>query len=202
LAVSDIIESFTRRQEHYASRLREFAAQVEKEAYPADARTFSEVMAMQAAALHRLAEGMNQEVGSMMTKMREQTLQMDRRLASTQSTDAVTGLVNRQELEGQIEAHKLQGSEFSLLLFELSGPSSGQVLRTAAKIAAHFRNRDRVGRWGYSQFAVLFMGENKLAETRAQQVIADVGGRYPLDNGETALIAARVLLLQPELQPA
>jgi GGDEF domain-containing protein len=146
---------------------------------------------------------MNHEAGATMAKMRQQMLEMDQRLASTLSTDATTGLINRQELESKIEAHKLQGTVFSLLLFDLNGPISDQVLRmAAAKIAAQFRHRERVARWGYNQFAVLFLGESALAETRAQQVIPRVSGNYQLDNGETVLLTVQARLLQPDLQAA
>ncbi len=203
LALGDIIENFTQCQEAYGNRLRQFAAQMEKAAYPDDPKTFSEVMALQSASLRGLVENMNQEAASMAAQMREQTASLDRRLAGTASTDPVTGLINRRELERQIEAHQLHGATFSLLLFELNGPLSDQVLRMAgAKLSTQFRHRDRVGRWGDKEFAVLFMGENKLAQARAEQVIPWVAGRYVLLNGESVQIAARTRLLELELAAA
>ena len=200
LALGDIIENLAQRQEFYGNRLRQFAAQVEKAAYPADPQSFSEVVALEAASLRGLVESMNQEAASMVTQMRERMIELDQRLAGTASTDPVTGLINRRELERQIEAHKLHGATFSLLLFELNGPLSDQVLRmAAAKLATQFRHRDRTARWGDKEFAVLFLGENELAQARAVQVIPWVAGRYTLDNGETVLIEAQARLLQPEL---
>jgi GGDEF domain-containing protein len=124
-------------------------------------------------------------------------------VAGTSSTDPVTGLINRRELKRQIEAHRLHGAAFSLLLFELSGPLSDQVLLMAAsKLATQFRHSDRVARWSDKELAVLFLGENELAQTRATQVIPRAAGHYRLDNGETVLIAVRARRLQPELATA
>ena len=105
-----------------------------------------------------------------LAQMREQMVELDQRLAGAASTDPVTGLINRRELERQIEAHSLHGATFSLLLFELEGPIGDQVLRmAAAKLASQFRHRDRTARWSDKEFAVLFLGENELAEARARQ---------------------------------
>jgi GGDEF domain-containing protein len=203
LALGDIIDNLTQRQEAYGNRLRQFAAQMEKATYPDDPKTFSEVNALQAAGLRGLVDSMNQEAASMAAQMREQTAKLDQRLAGTASTDLVTGLINRRELERQIEAHQLHGAIFSLLLFELSGPMSDQVLRmAAAKLSTQFRHRDRVGRWSDKEFAVLFLGESKLAQSRADKVIPRVAGRYILDNGESVQIAARTRLVELELAAA
>ena len=203
LALGDIIENLTRVQEHYANRLRQFAAEVETAVYPEEALSFSEVMALQAARLRGLIDNMSHEGSAMAVEMREQMAGLDQRLAGTASTDPVTGLINRAELQRQIEAHTLHGAVFSLLLFDLEGPIGDEVLRMAGgKLSSQFRHRDRVGRWGDKQFAVLFLGGGELAEMRAKQVIPWVSGRYVLDNGETVLVTARVRLLQSELQPA
>src|SRR5579863_4988310 len=200
LALSDIVENLTHRQEIFSNRLRHFAEQMEKSTYPSDAKSFSEVMALQAAALRGQVESMHQEAASMAAKMREQMTELDQRLAGAASTDAVTGVINRQELERQIEAHTMHGATFSLLLFQLDGPISDEVLRMAAsKLSTQFRHRDRVGRWGHKEFAVLFLGPNELAKSRAGQVASRISGRYLLENGESVLIEAHARLLLSEL---
>jgi GGDEF domain-containing protein len=200
LALGEIIENLTQGQEVYGNRLREFAAQMEKAVYPEDPTSFSEVMALQAAGLRGLVESMNHEAASMVTQMREQTAKLDQRLAGSAGTDPVTGLINRREFERQIEAHKLHGAPFSVLLFEVSGPLSDQVLRmAAAKLSMQFRQRDRVGRWADQEFAVLFVGGNELAQTRAEQVIPWVTGRYVIENGESVHVVTKARLLELEL---
>ena len=199
LALSDIVENLTQRQDFYSSRLRKFAEQMEKATYPSDATTYSEVLALQAAALRGLVENMSQEAGSMAAKMREQMTELDQRLAGAASTDAVTGVINRQELERQIEAHTMHGATFSLLLFQLDGPIGDEVLRmAAAKLSTQFRHRDRLGRWGQKEFAVLFLGPAELAKSRAGQVASRISGRYLLNNGESSLVEAHARLLLPE----
>ncbi len=69
----------------------------------------------------------------------------------------------------------------------------------AGKLSTQFRYRDRVGRWGHKEFAVLFLGANELARTRGVQAASRISGRYLLDNGETVLIEAHARLLLPEL---
>jgi GGDEF domain-containing protein len=191
LALGDIIENLAERQAHFGRRLREFAAQVEK------------AMPVEAAGLHGVVDSMSHETAAMVGKMLEQMVELDQRLAGAASTDPVTGLINRRELERQIEAHRLHGATFSLLLFELEGPVGEQVLQMAgAKLASHFRHRDRTARWSEREFAVLFLGENQLAEARAAEVLPWLTGRYTLENGESVLIEAKARLLERELAAA
>jgi GGDEF domain-containing protein len=199
LDLGDTIEGLAQRQELFANQLRELASQIESAAYPADPQSFSETAALQASSIRNLVQSMSLEAASMVTEMRAQMTELDHRLAGAASTDAATGLVNRRELERQIEALKLHGNTFSILLFDLSGPLSDQVLRmAAAKLVTKFRHTDWIGRWSDRQFAVVFMGEPKMAEMRAAQAIPDLEGHYTLENGERVLIAAQMRLLQPE----
>jgi GGDEF domain-containing protein len=203
LALGDIIENLAQRQDLFSTRLRHFAEQMEKATYPEDPQSFSEVMALQAAGLRGVVDRMNHESTAMVRQMRDRLSDLDHRLAGTASTDPTTGLINRRELERQIAAHRLHGATFSLLLFELYGPLGDQVLRAAGnKLASQFRHRDRTARWGEKEFAVLFLGDSELAQTRAQQVIPWVAGRYVLENGETVVIEAKARLLEPELAAA
>ena len=191
LALGDIIENLAGRQAHFGRRLREFAAQVEQ------------AMPVEAAGLHGVVDSMSHETAAMVGRMRKQMVELDQRLAGAASTDPVTGLINRRELERQVEAHRLHGATFSLLLFELEGPVGEQVLQMAgAKLASHFRHRDRTARWNNREFAVLFLGENRLAEARAAEVLPWLAGRYTLENGESVVIEAKARLLEPELVAA
>src|SRR5665213_1882871 len=179
LALGDIIENLAERQTQFGRRLREFATRVEK------------AMPVEAAGLHGVVDSMSHETAAMVSRMREQMVELDQRLAGAASTDPVTGLINRRELERQVEVHRLHGAMFSLLLFELEGPVGEQVLRMAgAKLASHFRHRDRTARWSDREFAVLFLGENQLAEARAAEVLPWLTGRYTLENGESVVIEA------------
>jgi hypothetical protein len=50
--------------------------------------------------------------------------------------------------------------------------------------------------------AVLFLGENQLAESRAAEVMPWLAGRYTLDSGESVRIEAKARLLETELAAA
>ena len=148
LALVDIIEELSHRQEFFGNRLRQIADQLDNSG-----------SAPHAASLRDLIGDMGDEVASMDSRMREQMVQLDQRLAGAASTDAATGLINRRELDRQIEARALHGSTVTLLLFELSGPISDQVLRlAAAKLATKFRHPEWIARWSATEFAVLFLG--------------------------------------------
>ena len=200
LALGDVVDKQTRRLEFFSDSLLKFAERLEASAYPPDANGFREVISLQASTLRRVVDNMSQEARSMSEQMLEQMIQLDQRLAGTASSDDVTGVINRPEMERQIEAHNLHGAEFSVLIFELDGPIGEEVLRIIAdKLSTLFRYRDRVGRWDNKEFAVLFLGANELARTRGLEAASRISGRYVLGNGETVLINAHSRLLRPEL---
>jgi GGDEF domain-containing protein len=191
LALGDFIDDLNQLHQIHSNCIETFAARLESTPFPENPQRFAEALAQQSTGLRGLAGEITQESASLLARIREQMADIDRRLAGAASTDPVTGLINRREMNRQIEAHSSRGSVFTLLLFELSGPISDQVLRMAgAKLSAHFRHNDRIARWGAHELAVLFMGGQELAQTRAAQVLPSVSGRYTLDNGETVLIEA------------
>ncbi len=196
LALRDMIETLAQRQEFHGDRLRQFAAQVEQTPCPADPRAYAEVAARQAASLRSLGEGMNREAASTITRMRGEMAGLDGRLADAASTDPVTGLINRAELDRQVAAHELHGATFSILMFGLQGPLSDQVMRqAAARLSTQFRHCDRVARWSDQEFSVLLVGPSELAKARAAEAVAGIAGRYTLENGESVEIAADARVL-------
>ncbi len=193
LALGDFIDNLNQLQQIHANRLESFAERIEKTPFPEDAQRFSEALAGQSFGLRGLAGEMTRETAALLASIRDQMADIDRRLAGAASTDPVTGLINRREMNRQMDAHSSRGSLFTLLLFELTGPVGDQVLSQAgARLALHFRHNDRVGRWGAREFAVLFMGDPELAQKRGAQVVRALSGRYTLDNGETVLVEAHL----------
>jgi GGDEF domain-containing protein len=202
LALEDIIETLAYRQEVHSSRLRQLSADMEQAAYPVGGPQLADVVRSQAVELRTCVEHMEQEAAAMLARMHRQMSALEERLAGAESTDPATGLINRREMDRQIEAHTLHGKEHNLLLFEMDGPLSDQVMRQAAeKLSAHFRHRDRVGRWSTKEFAVLFVGDRKAAQARAQRMIAELTGRYTLDNGEHVQVRVEARLLEPRSEP-
>jgi GGDEF domain-containing protein len=199
LDLSDVIERLASRQEKFSNGVLQAAENLGSMPWPGDPESFLAAQAAQAASLRDMVSRMGRESASMLERVREQMAELDLRLAGATSTDPVTGLVNRRELERQIGAHRLHGSTHVLLVFDIHGPLSDQVLRIAAsRLLTKFRHSDWVGRWSEHQFAVLFLGEPDIAQVRAAQAVALLEGRYTLDNGETVLVSAKSHMLHAE----
>jgi GGDEF domain-containing protein len=177
----DTMEAIFRRQDFYAGRLRQFAAQMEQTAYPMDAQRLDEIVELQSSVLRNCVESWSSETASLAGRMRKEMQALDERLAGAQSLDPVTGLINRKEMLEQIASHQENGAEFSLLLFEVGPRAGDEIMRVAAgRMLEQFRHIDRVARWGERQFMVLFRGNAELAALRAQQILPWVEGPYKL----------------------
>ncbi len=79
-------------------------------------------------------------------------------------TDPLTGLMNRREMERQIESRRAAGVPPVLLQFQLSGEINDQVAKqVAARLGSQFRHKDFVSRWTDTDFLVLFQGPLEIA---------------------------------------
>lgn len=181
VALRELIETLSHKQEACSKHLQELAAEA-----PGNI----------AAALKSLAENIGKEIAPTLTKMDGEIVSLGQRIAGTAAIDPVTGLINEVEFERQVAAYQMNGTAFSILLFRLGGPLGDQVMQqAAARLSAEFRRRDRVGRWGKSEFAVLFAGSPEKAEERAVHAAARLEGSYALVNGEIVHITAEVTIL-------
>jgi GGDEF domain-containing protein len=86
----------------------------------------------------------------------EQLAEWLARADPSHSTDAVTGLPNRAEIERQLEAHGHAAKPVSVLIFEWNGTADAIAKQVADRLADLVRPRDIVGRWSANQFAVIF----------------------------------------------
>ncbi len=199
VALEEIVRSLARRQDFYGARLRQFAAQMETTPYPTDAEHLQEVVALQASGLLSCVESMAHETYSLMTRMQNELAAVEQRLREAEVTDPLTGLMNRREMERQIERRKSSGDPFVLLQFQLSGEITDEVARqVAARLGSQFRHKDFVSRWTDSEFMVLFQGPVEVAQMRAEQIVPWIAGRYILDNGDSVQVGVDVRLTQPE----
>lgn len=107
------------------------------------------------------------------------------------STDPLTGLANRRELERQLEMRINAQTAFCALLFDLDGfksindrfghSSGDQVLRIfGAILNEQVRPGDVVARWGGDEFFVIFDCSMKDALRRSQQISTQFTRRYEL----------------------
>jgi hypothetical protein len=207
-----IIRTLAQRQDFYSARLRQFAAQLENPLRPSnldqeDAERLSEVATLQVAGLLSCVESLSHESQSLFKRMRDEMAQVEKRIATAEITDPVTGLVNRREMERCIQAAQARGESPVLLLFEFGDDLPAEVAQQiAARLSSQFRYNDLISRWSERQFLVLFQGRAEIASMRAEQVSPWIAGRYLLDTGATleTVVQARLVdapLTDLELAP-
>src|SRR5580704_12870462 len=97
------------------------AVEMETTPYPTDPAHLSEVVQLQAAQLLGCVESMGNDTKSLVVRMREELAAVTQRLEDAEVTDRLTGLMNRKEMERQIEQRRAEGVEPVLVVFELSG---------------------------------------------------------------------------------
>lgn len=198
--LEEIVRSLAQRQDFYGTRLRQFAAQMEATAYPTDPQHLQEVVALQVAGLLSCVESMSHETQSLLTRMHTELAGVEQRLQESEVTDPLTGLMNRREMERQIEARRGMGTPPVLLLFQLTGEINDEVAKqVAARLGSQFRHKDYICRWAEDEFLVLFQGPVEVALARAEQIVPWVAGKYALDNGDSVQVDVEARLTQPEL---
>lgn len=177
-----------KRQRFYATRLREHAAKLPSE---------------QASAVASCAESMDNDAQSMLGRMQEILSRVEVRLADAEVVDAGTGLMNHRELERRIARQQAEGEPGVRLLFQISFDSPPQpfdaILRqVATRLTAMLRPEDLIGRWGETEFLVLFRAPAEIAERRGVQVAELLNGTYRAD-GAAVEVRATVTQLDGEL---
>ncbi len=198
--LEDIVRSFAQRQDFYGARLRQFAGQMETTAYPTEAGHLQEVVALQVVGLLSCVESMSHETQSLVMHMRNELGAVEQRLQEFELTDPLTGLMNRREMERQIESKKNTGTSPVLLHIQLSGDVNAEVMQqVASRLGSQFRHKDFVCRWTDTDFLVLFQGPPEIAQMRMDQIVPWVAGKYRLESGESVQIGVEARLTQPEL---
>ena len=193
VALEDVIRSLAQRQDFYAARLRQFAAQMETTEYPGDPDRLQEVIALQSAGLRNCVESMSHEGHSLVCRMQDELIAVERRLTDAKVTDPITGLMSRREMERQIETRKSAGENPILIEFHLSGKITDEIARQAgARLASHFRHKDFVSRWTENQFLVLFQGPAEIVQSRVDQIVPWVAGRYLVEDGDPVQVGVDV----------
>lgn len=199
-AIEGIARSMVQRQDLYSSRLREFAAQMEAADYPGDEQKLRDLVELQAAGLLSCAESMSHDGISQLERIREAVAEGQRRLAEAEITDAVTGLINRREMERHMARQATRTTPPVPLLFRIqckADPAQrDEVLRQiAARLGSQCRHEDLLARWGVNEFLMLFQGREEIAQKRGGQITQWLSGRYSLPEGETVDVIAGVQVL-------
>src|SRR5271166_4352921 len=199
-ALENIVRALAQRQDFYGARLRQFAEQMQTTPYPTDPEHLSEVVALQSAGLLGCVESMANDSQSLLARMRTELTDVSDRLKEAEVTDRITGLMNRREMERQIEQRKASGEDPVILVFELTGAIGDEVAQhVAARLSSHFRHHDLICRWTDREFLVLFKGAPEIARTRTEQIVPWIARKYALDNGDLVEIGVEAGLVAPHL---
>lgn len=195
--LEEIVRTLAQRQDFYGARLRQFVAQMETTSYPTAPEHLAEVVALQAAGLLSCVESMSNDSRSLVDRMREELEQVEHRLSEAETTDPITGLMNRRELERRIEASSTEERVPTLLLFVFSCDLPDEAARQAgARLTGQFRHSDLIARWSEREFVVLFHGSPEIACARSAQIVPWIAGQYLLDGGGTLDLAVEARLVE------
>lgn len=198
-ALDAIAGTLSGRQEFYAARLRHFAAEMELASSPNDAGRTADPATSPAASLMNCVESMSQESQALIAQMREELRQVRERLRESETTDPVTGLLNRREMGRRIRERQSLGEPVTILLFTFSaGLTDEAAQQVGARLGSQLRFNDLICRWTSNKFLVLFQGLAETAESRAEQILPWVAGRYLLDSGATLELTAEAALVGTE----
>lgn len=186
-AVKGRVRSLAQRQDFYSARLRQLTGKLESES--AEAMT-----------LWSCIESMSHESQSLAVRVEQEIDAIEARVKENEVTDPLTGLMNRRELERQIEVRTAGGDSPVLLQFQLTGEINDEIARqVGTRLGSQFRYKDFVCRWTDTDFLVLFQGPADIARMRAEQIVRWVAGSYQLENGQSVQIDVEVRLTTPEL---
>lgn len=198
-ALEEIIRTLAGRQEFYSARLRRFAKQMEALEYPADPEHLKEAVTLQSSGLLNCLESMSHETQSLLIRMREEMRTVELRLEEAETTDPVTGFMNRREMERRLEQEKAAGAALTILRFELNGAVNDDVVQqVGVRLSTQFRHNDYIARWAFNEFLVLFRGPEEIATARVSHIVPWIAGRYPLDTGDVAEITVKGHVLHTE----
>jgi diguanylate cyclase (GGDEF)-like protein len=158
------------------------------------------------AELRKSAERLRESVAAMAKENEEAIRNLEQELAGFQeklaeaeaaaSTDALTGLANRRELERQLDLRVRRMKPFSVMLFDLNGFKSindrfghdagDQILRAFGRaLNDQVRPGDVVARWGGDEFFVIFDCGIEDALRRSKEISKQVSRRYEIQwNGK------------------
>ena len=158
-----------------------------------------EVAAVEAAAISPLVE----EIRKRLTPQQDAV-----------TVDALTGLVNRRELERQIKLRIASGKQFCVLFFDIDdftlfnetlGHEAGdQILKQVAeRLNTQIRARDLACRWLADEFIVILECDMENARRRSTQMAQWLRGPYTIEEeGRPAKLEIRVSAAATECGPS
>lgn len=192
--VARAADSGRKRTERYSGSFRTVCASLGELAKLEDPVELRRRLTREADTLRENVSRMLQENVDSLEAMEADLRQFRERLAEAElaaSTDPLTGLANRRELERQLDARISAMSPFCVLLFDLNGFKSvndrfghdggDEALRQFAQVLhEQVRPGDVVARWGGDEFFVVMDCPLKDALRRSRQVSEKLARRYEI----------------------
>lgn len=209
MTVATSAASISDRDHRYTDRFKELATRLHSVARVADIETMRRSVVDSAAEMKTCVAEMSEESERSLEQLRAQVSRYRLELKEFQrrdSTDSLTGLANRQEIDAQIQDRIAWSSRFCLAMLDLNefklindtwGHAVGDdVLKQfAAEIRFHLRSTDVVGRWGGDEFVLIVDSPQTETTVLLNRLREWAFGEYQVENcGETisAMVTAAI----------
>ncbi len=198
-ALLETVRALGVKQDYHCARLRQFAAQMERTAYPTDPEHLAEVVGLQAAGLQTCIDSLTQDWQSLLGRMKVELVEAEARIAAADITDPITGLMNQREMDRLIQANRENGEPEVLLVFSFPAGLPDEVVQQIAQRAvSQFRHNDLISRWTGTDLLVLFRSTPEIAASRLEQVVEWLGGQYLADNGSPVQVVVNGRMISYE----
>jgi diguanylate cyclase (GGDEF)-like protein len=187
-------QSVSERDDRYVGRLNEFTGRLQTIAGLDDLSRIRVSLRQSAAELKSCVASMEKDGQESIKQLKEEISKYQLRAEVAEalaSTDDLTGLVNRREVERQIERRIREHGVFCVLMFDLNyfkhindkyGHLAGDAVlkEFASELRRFFRSTDVIGRWGGDEFVVVMDCALQDAKAKLDRLYEWVFGEYPI----------------------
>jgi len=201
MAVASSAAAIADRDDRYTKRLTNLTQRFQAVANIGDVNTMRRTVVESAAEMKSCVEEMATESALSITRLKAEVAQYRADLKAHQkrdTTDALTGLLNRAAIDAQIEERMAWSSRFCLVMMDLNGfkrindtygHSAGDDLlkQFADEVRARMRSTDIVGRWGGDEFVLVIDAPLADASASMERLRGWVFGRYEIRSGNESL---------------
>ncbi|HTA47302.1 MAG TPA: GGDEF domain-containing protein [Bryobacteraceae bacterium] len=194
IAVADAAASSTERDQRYAGRFKDLTGQLHSIAKLEDLTSVRRSLVESAAELKSCAEKMAVEGAAAISQLTAEVSAYRAKLEESErreTTDGLTGVLNRRGIEGRLEGRIALGKPFSVAMLDLNefkktndqyGHAAGDDLlrQFSTELQTQFKPGGIVGRWGGDEFVVVLQGGIEEARPAMDRVRRWVFGSYSL----------------------